>query len=176
MPDADISSFDLYAERIPHEEFKRLRREAPVSWHHEPDGPGFWAVTRWDDLVAVHRDPSTFSSEIGAVELEDLEADALDARRTMLETDPPDHTRLRRIVSRAFGRREVERGAAAARAIVRDTLDEGLEDGELDFVERVSHEVPIRVLCPILGVLRRPRSEATCASCRRRRHLSRCRP
>ncbi|MCY4630158.1 MAG: cytochrome P450, partial [bacterium] len=108
----DICSHDVYEQGLPHEAFARLRREMPVAWHDEPgDNAGFWAVTRWVDLVAVHRDHKTFSSQVGGTELEELERDpeAREARRTMLETDPPEHTRLRRMVSRNFTRRSIDR-------------------------------------------------------------------
>ena len=89
--------------------YDRLRREAPVAWINETaanghTGTGFWAVTRWDELVAVHKDWRTYSSEVGGTEIEELAADAIEARKTMLETDPPRHTRLRQLVNPAFSK------------------------------------------------------------------------
>ena len=67
-----------------------------MAWHPEPEpNAGFWAVTRYDDLVAIHMDWSTYSSEVGAVSLEELDEEQLEIRRSMLETDPPRHTKLR---------------------------------------------------------------------------------
>ena len=92
----DLVNPDNYIERVPFEWFDELRRERPVSWHDEPSGnKGFWAITRYDDLTAVHMDWQTYSSESGAVALEELDAEQLEVRKTMLEMDPPRHTELR---------------------------------------------------------------------------------
>ena len=72
-----------------------MRREAPVHWYDWEWGKGFWCITRWDDIVAVLKDWRTFSSETGATALEDLDPDQIEARKSMLDTDPPEHTRLR---------------------------------------------------------------------------------
>ena len=76
LPGVDVISHDLYAQRVPHDELARYRREAPVAWVNatamqgeQPDD-GFWLVTRHADLVAVHKDWRTFSSEIGGTEIE----------------------------------------------------------------------------------------------------------
>src|SRR5262245_28664019 len=88
LPGVDVVSHDIYAQRIPHAELRRYRHEAPVAWVNEPaplgDGEGFWLITRHADLVAVHKDWRTFSSEVGGTELETLAPDALRARQTML--------------------------------------------------------------------------------------------
>ena len=158
----DILSHDVYEAGIPHEAFGRLRRETPVAWHPEPEpNAGFWAVTRWADLVAVHRDHETFSSQVGGTELEELERDpeAREARRTMLETEPPEHTRLRRIVSRNLTRRSMDRWADDARELTGRILDEALEGAggngagaEVDFVSAVARPLPILMISRILGV------------------------
>ena len=93
---------------FPFEWFDELRRERPVSWHDEPGGnKGFWAVTRYDDLTAVHMDWQTYSSETGAVALEELDDEQLEVRKTMLEMDPPRHTELRKICTKKFSGRGV---------------------------------------------------------------------
>jgi cytochrome P450 len=158
----DILGHDVYEQAIPHEAFARLRREMPVAWHAEPEpNAGFWAVTRWADLVAVHRDHETFSSQVGGTELEELERDpeAREARRTMLETDPPEHTRLRRMVSRNFTRRSIDRWADDARELMGRILDEALEaagsngsGAEVEFVGAVARRLPILMISRILGV------------------------
>src|SRR5205807_2361497 len=80
---------DAFAERVPHETFKLLRDEAPVHWYDWEHGRGFWCITRYDDVVAVMKDWRTFSSETGATALEDLDPDQIEARKSMLDTDPP---------------------------------------------------------------------------------------
>ncbi|MCE2531345.1 MAG: cytochrome P450 [Acidimicrobiia bacterium] len=156
----DVCSHDVYEQGLPHEAFARLRREMPVAWHDEPgDNAGFWAVTRWADLVAVHRDHETFSSQVGGTELEELERDpeAREARRTMLETDPPEHTRLRRMVSRNFTRRSIDRWTDDAREIMARVLNEALHGAngagaEVEFVSAVARGLPILMISRILGV------------------------
>jgi cytochrome P450 len=111
--EAELSGIDLvdpdnYVERVPFEWFDELRRRAPVVWHEESEpNQGFWAVTRFDDLVRVHMDWETYSSERGAVALEELDEEQLSIRKSMLETDPPRHRELRNICNRRFSARGV---------------------------------------------------------------------
>ncbi|MQY02691.1 cytochrome P450 [Actinomadura macrotermitis] len=148
----DLTDNDRYAEAVPYADFDLLRREDPVHWHPERDGPGFWAVTRHDDVVAVSRDTAVYSSQFGATALEDLAPDALAARRSMIDTDPPEHTRLRRLLTADFTRRQVAGYGDRVRDTVRAVLDTALPHTTFDLVERVATAIPIRVLCQILGV------------------------
>ena len=77
----DLADHDAFLEAVPHEWFRTLRREAPVHFNPEPDGPGFYAVTRYADIREVHRNVEIFSSEIGGTSLEDLDAEQLEARK-----------------------------------------------------------------------------------------------
>jgi cytochrome P450 len=149
----DIVRHDVYAAGVPHEAFAWLRHHAPVAWTDDPlHGGGFWSVTRYDDLVAVHKDWKTYSSEVGGTEMEDLAPDARDARRTMLETDPPRHTRLRQLVNPAFSRATVETYAARAAATVDGVVRDAVARREVELVHDVARELPIRLLCHILGL------------------------
>ncbi len=149
----DLVDPDGYVERIPFEWFDLLRREQPVSWHEEPPpNHGFWAVTRYDDLVAVHMDWEGFSSEVGAVALEELDGEQLRIRKTMLETDPPRHRELRNICNKRFSARAVGRYEDFIRQVARGVLDRALEQEEFDFVSEISRELPIRFLCAIFTV------------------------
>jgi cytochrome P450 len=143
---------DAFTHGIPHGLFRWLRDNDPVRWYDWPHGRGYWAVTRHDDLVAVHKDTATFSSETGATALEDLEADAIEARKSMLDTDPPRHTRLRALVNRGFTPRAVAAYTDLLRELTDHILDRALRRGEFDFVDDVASVLPIRVLCEILGV------------------------
>jgi cytochrome P450 len=143
---------DAFAEGIPHEMFRWLRTNDAVRWYDWPHGRGYWAVTRHDDLVAVHKDTATYSSETGATALEDLEQDAIEARKSMLDTDPPRHTRLRALVNRGFTPRAVAAYESLLRDLTTHILDRALAQGEFDFVDAVAAVLPIRVLCEILGV------------------------
>ena len=149
----DIASHEVYAKGIPHEEFALLRRHDPVHWHPwEWETGGFWAVTKFEDVVAVSKDAKTFSSAVGFINLWDLDEEAREARRSMLETDPPAHTRLRRIVSSAFTPRQVREYERPTREITRRLLDAALDRGDVDWVEAVSAPLPINVFVSILGI------------------------
>ena len=156
--DIDLSKIDLvnpdnYVERVPFEWFDYLRREHPVFWHEEPAGnKGFWAVTRYDDLVAIHMDWLNYSSEKGAVSLEELDEEQLAIRRSMLETDPPRHRALRNICNRRFSARGVGAYEDFIRKVAGKVLDRALEKEEFDFVLEISKELPIRFLCAIFTV------------------------
>ncbi len=158
VPELDILGHDVYAQRIPHAEYAEYRQRAPVAWVNETaenrhNGTGFWAVTRWDDLVEVHKDWRRFSSQIGGTEIEELEPDANVARRTMLETDPPRHTRLRQLVNPTFSKTTVSTYREHAVALVESVLDEAVAStGPIDAVAAIARELPIRMLTGLLGV------------------------
>jgi cytochrome P450 len=141
---------DGFAERVPHETFALLRHEAPVWWYDWPHGQGFWCVTRHADVVAVSRDTKTFTSEMGA-NLEDLDEEQRAARQSMLETDPPRHTRLRGLVGPPFTPRAVKAYEVALRELTAAVLDRALPLGEFDFIEEIAKQLPIRVLARLLG-------------------------
>lgn len=150
----DITDHDVFVEGVPHETFRELRDNDPVSWWDEHDGgSGFWAVTRYDDLVAVSRDVETFRSGEG-ITLEEMRPEAFEARRSMIEYDPPAHTRYRRLVSKPFSRREVYAYEHGIRLLARQVLDEALAPGvqQLDFVEKIAKQLPMRMLGRLLGV------------------------
>jgi cytochrome P450 len=156
--EAELSGIDLvdpdnYVERVPFEWFDELRRRAPVVWHEEPEpNHGFWAVTRYDDLVQVHMDWETYSSERGAVALEELDEEQIAIRRSMLETDPPRHRELRNICNRRFSARGVGAYEDFIREVAGKVLDRALEKQEFDFTTEVAKELPIRFLCAIFTV------------------------
>ncbi|MCX6519407.1 MAG: cytochrome P450 [Actinobacteria bacterium] len=151
--DADITDPDAYVNGVPYATFERLRRDDPVSWWDEHDGgKGFWAITRYDDLLAVSRQVEIFSSAQG-ITLEEMGADDFHARRNMLEYDPPEHTRYRRLVSKPFARREVYAYENAIRLLARTVVDEALAGPHtFDFVEQVAKQLPMRMLGRLLGV------------------------
>ena len=141
---------DDFAERVPHETFALLRREAPVWWYDWPHGRAFWCVTKHADVVSISRDTKTFTSEQGA-NLEDLDEEQRTARQSMLETDPPRHTRLRGLVGPPFTPRAVKAYELALRELTAAVLDRALPLGEFDFVEEIAKQLPIRVLARLLG-------------------------
>lgn len=147
---ADIVDPDVYRGGVPHATFERLRRTDPVSWWEEADGNGFWAIVRYRDIVAVNRDFKSFTSRRG-IRLEEMDEEESEARRTMMELDPPDHTKLRRLVQGGFTRRTVATYENAIRLLAQATLDEALPKGRFDFVTDVARQLPMRMLGRMLG-------------------------
>ncbi|MGY1710782.1 cytochrome P450 [Geodermatophilus sp. SYSU D00758] len=139
---------------------RRLRAEGPVTWvdepalHGQPAGPGFWLVLRHAEVEDVLRDPAMFSSWLGATQVRDA-ADLGWVRRMMLNMDPPDHSRLRRLLSRSF----TPRAVAALTAAIEATADGlvarmtgGLGEGRCDFAKDVAADLPLLTLADVLGV------------------------
>jgi len=157
LGEIDLSSHDAFVDTVPHEWFRTLRREAPVFFNPEPDGPGFYAVTRYADIRHVHRDFATYSSEAGGTSLEDLEPDQIEARKSMIDTDPPRHTELRKLIARRFTSRAVMVWEQAVRTVCDRVLTEALPKGEFDFVHEISSEIPMQVFAEILGVAQEDR-------------------
>jgi cytochrome P450 len=153
LRDVDLLDLDLFADHEPWELIDRLQRDAPIFFHPEPGGRGFWVLTKYDDVLAVVRDTKTFSSEVGgAATIEDLPADILDARRNFLEFDPPKHGRYRRLISTSFTPGAVAAYEEWLRELVRDLFDRVLPQGELDLVHELAAPIPIRVLARVLGL------------------------
>ncbi len=149
----DVASPKVYAQGVPHEALATLRRHDPVHWHPWPGTRGgFWLLTKHADVIAVGKDPKLFSSQIGHIALDDREPDALAARQSLIETDPPEHTRLRKIVSDAFTRTKVKEYEDYTRRIVSELLDNAIAKGEFDWVKEISEPVPVNVLISILGL------------------------
>ena len=151
LADVDLTDHTRFAERVPHEMFAVLRREDPVHWQEEADGRGFWAITRHADITAVAKDWRTFSSERGGTSLQDLEPEELEARKSMLDMDPPPHNALRAIVNRDFTPRAVRVFTERIRELFDGVLDEALEKGEVEFVDDVAAKLPMRVFAEMLG-------------------------
>jgi cytochrome P450 len=153
LANVDVASPRVYAEGVPHETLAALRAHDPVHWHPWPGTrDGFWLLSKHADVLAIGKDPGLFSSQIGHIALEDREPDALAARQSLIETDPPAHTRLRKLVSYAFTRSKVKEYEDYTRVIVQDHLDRAIAQGEFDWVSAISEPVPITVLISILGL------------------------
>jgi cytochrome P450 len=132
----------------PYPVFRQLRREQPVYWCA---GAGYWAITKYDDGLRIHRDPETFCSGQGMTmrggELEDVKG--VD---TLITLDPPRHTRQRQLVSRAFTPRAIADLEPRIGAIVQELLD-AVEPGQkIDFVDAIAAPLPIIVIAELLGI------------------------
>jgi len=151
-PTVDLTDLDMWARGVPYGEFARLRREAPVTWFAEaPPNSGFWSVHCHEDIVAASRDVAAFSSARG-ISFEEPTDEDMAARRTIIDTDPPEHTKLRKIVSVSFTQRAVAVYRHFVTGLTEEVLNTGLASGDFDFVDAVAKEVPIRVLARIMGL------------------------
>jgi cytochrome P450 len=146
--------YDEDIERNPYETWRRLRDEAPV---YRNDKHDFYALTRFADVEAAHRDPQTFSSARGTV----LEIMGADLSRTgqMIFLDPPEHTSLRQLVSRAFTPRRVSELEARVRELCGELLDPFVGASELDYVEDFGDHLPAMVISSLLGLPREDQRE-----------------
>jgi len=139
---------------MPREVYKYLRNEAPVYWHEDPaQGPGFWAVTRLEDLDFVSKNPRLFSSEEKSCLLNESGEEELSLMRMqMINMDPPKHLKYRRLVRSAFTPKKVDSYEARFREIAREILDRALPGGECEFVEDIASELPLIAICELMGV------------------------
>jgi cytochrome P450 len=130
-----------------------LREEDPLHWNDEPaPNHGFWSVTRHADIVNVTRDEDLFSSEVGGANLEELDEEQIEIRKSMLETDGARHWALRRLLQHQFTPRGLIGYETFLRGLTASTLDAAFAKGEFDFVREVSADFPIRVLARMLDV------------------------
>jgi cytochrome P450 len=132
----------------PYPTYHRLRAEDPV--HHSP--LGFWVLTRYDDVVAALRDPRLAKEAIAAFVAARFGAPIPALGLSMLDRDPPDHTRLRSLVSKAFTPRVVEGLRPRIQQIVDGLLAGVAEAGSMDLVEEFAYPLPVIVICEMLGV------------------------
>jgi cytochrome P450 len=149
---ADITSHDTYVDGVPRDTFRYLRDHDPVHWTEESDGGrGFWSLTKYDDVLLASRSTDIYSSRFG-IRLEDMDEEETEARRTMMEMDSPEHTKLRRLVSRPFAPRSVAEYEESVRALVVEILDSLDLSREFNFVQLVARELPMRMLGRVLGL------------------------
>ena len=147
---ADLSCHDSFIHGPPHQTFMRLRREDPVSWCEYAGGAGFWSVTRHEDVSRLLRDYALMSSAQG-IRMEDQTYEEYLARRTFQETDPPEHTRTRSVVVKAFTGPVVAKFEPQIRELCDQILDAALAKGDFDAVADVARQLPMRMLGRILG-------------------------
>jgi cytochrome P450 len=162
LSQVDFTDLDNFANGFPHEMFAVHRREAPVYWHrpteHTPDGEGFWSVASYAETLAVLKDPVTFSSvtggdrPFGGTLLQDLSI----AGQVLNMMDDPRHTQIRRLVSSGLTPRMISSVEADLRARTRRLLDAVVPGEPFDFVVDIAAELPMQMICILLGV---PESE-----------------
>lgn len=158
LGDVDLYDPDTYVAGVPHEYFALLRREAPVYEHPYPDGGRFWCITRHEDLVAINRDTQTYSSWRQSALIEKPTPENLEMlRMLMLNMDPPEHTKLRKLVNKGFTPRMIRLLWDHLREEAAAIVAAAREKGEVDFVEDVAAELPLIAIAEFLGVPREDR-------------------
>lgn len=169
----DIFTADAFADGPPHHIFDELRAHSPVHWIEEPpqirtgftcppqvvSGPGYWAVTTYEGVTHVSRHPELFSSWLRSTEIPDPlnETDLEMIRLMLLNLDPPQHSKLRRILQPTFTPASIRRLEPAAMECARQAVKRIVDRDEFDFVEEVAAEVPVTVLADLLGMPRADR-------------------
>lgn len=152
QPRVDLLDPGTFEGGQPHEFFRWLRDNAPVFWHPEPDGPGFWAVTRYKDVRTVGKNPKVFSSEPTIVIEDPPEEIDLGDHGMMLTMDPPRHTAYRKLIQREFYPRGASQYRPRIEELASQIVDKVIQDGECDLVTDVIGELPSFVTADLLGV------------------------
>ncbi len=145
-----ITDPDTYVRGVPYEELARLRRAGPVVRVDD-----FWAVLGHSEVRRVLRDPGVFSSQLGGTQIRDA-ADLAYVRRMMLNMDPPEHGRLRGLLTKAFTPRAVAKLTSQVEGWARDLVAAVADRGECDFAQ-VAADLPLRTLAGVFGVPERDR-------------------
>ena len=154
LSDIDIYDLDKWASQgPPHEEFKQLREEAPIHFNDYPGGKGFWTITKHEDISYISKNPLLFSSHRGGSNLDDYEEEDLSQiQMLMVNMDPPQHAKYRKLVSKGFTPRMVRQMEPKIRQTVTEILDRVAPMGECDFVREVAAELPLIVIADLMGV------------------------
>ncbi len=151
----DLSDPDNFNDGVPHDWFRELRSEDPVYWHGptEFDETGFWCVTRYEDLKHVSSHPGEFSSWRAGTNMFTLDDESLEMTRTlMINMDPPQHGKFRRIVSRGFTPRSIEQLTPRVHELAAAIIDDVAGRGEAEFVTDIAARLPMEVICEVMGV------------------------
>lgn len=152
MATTSLANLDLFDHGAPWELFADLRENEPVNWNDETDGGhGFWSVMKYHDIVKVLRNPDTFTSN-HFTNLEELDADQEEARRSLLDSDGTRHRALRRLLQNEFTPNNVAKYETFLRGLTATTLDSAFAKNEFDFLADVAADFPIRVLARLLDI------------------------
>jgi cytochrome P450 len=150
----DLLSPESFAAGHPFAQYRWLRENAPVHWHEEPNGKGFWAVTRFRDVWGVDRDFQTYSSE-PTIMISDPAAEAalgFGGYKMMLMMDPPQHTAYRKLIRSEFTQPVSAERTPRMNVLAKQIVDAVIDRGECDFVSQVAGEMPSYVIAELLGI------------------------
>ena len=161
-PGFDFTDPDLYSQRVPAEEFAELRRTAPVWWNPQPRGAsgfnddGYWVVTKHADVLEISRSSDLYSSQEKTAIIRHstgVTEESLGMQRLiLLNIDPPQHTKLRGIVSRGFTPRAIGNLRQVLSARAERIVQLALTEGTGDFVNDVACELPLQAIAELLGI------------------------
>ena len=160
----ELDKWETFINGQPFDIFKRLREEAPIYWHEESLDfePGFWALSKHEDIVRVSKDPMTFSSAVGGHLMTMGDPEVVDPSAVaaiignMIGMDPPDHQIYRKMVAPSFTPKAIRTLEDDMRLKIRELLENVEDKGEFNFVTEISEQLPLWVLCEMMGI---PESE-----------------
>ena len=156
----ELDQWESFIDGQPCDLFKRLRHEAPIYWHEESLDfePGFWALTKHEDIVRVSKDPLTFSSAAGGHLMSMGDPEVIDPTAVaaiignMIGMDPPDHQIYRKMVAPSFTPKAIRNLETDMRQKIRDLLENVEGKGEFNFVTEIAEQLPLWVLCEMMGI------------------------
>src|SRR5581483_2908961 len=156
----DLSATDFWALPLADraQAFAELRALDHPAFFAEPEtpfaekGPGYYALARYADVVEASKNPAVFCSGNGATSIPDLPVEFNEYFGSMINMDDPRHARLRRIVSRAFTPRMIQRFADDVASIAREIVDSLVATGPCDYVEHVATRLPLTIICRLMGI------------------------
>lgn len=156
----ELDKWESFMDGQPFDLFERLRKEAPIYWHEESLDfePGFWALTKHEDIIKVSKDPLTFSSAVGGHLMSMGDPEVVDPSAVaaiignMIGMDPPDHQVYRKMVAPSFTPKAIRNLEADMRIKVKELLDNVEGKGEFNFVTEISEQLPLWVLCEMMGI------------------------
>jgi cholest-4-en-3-one 26-monooxygenase len=154
LSDIDLYNLEQYEQALPLEQLARLRAEAPVFRHDDPELPeGFWALTRHADVEFVSRNADVFSSSEKSALISEFPQEQLEQLRLlMLNQDPPQHTRTRSLVNRGFTPRMIGQLEERIYKVCCEIIDNAVQQGEGDFVTLCAAELPLILIADLMGV------------------------
>ncbi len=156
----ELDKWETFINGQPFELFKRLREEAPIYWHEESLDyePGFWALTKHEDIIKVSKDPMTFSSAVGGHLMTMGDPEVVDPSAVaaiignMIGMDPPDHQVYRKMVAPSFTPKAIRNLEEDMRKKIQELLENVEGKGEFNFVTEISEQLPLWVLCEMMGI------------------------
>ena len=153
-PHFDLTAPETYTGGVPREIFNYLRNEEPLYWHDDPEtNTGFWAVTKQKDLDFISKNPLLFSSaQKSSLPWESDPERVILMSQQLINMDPPQHLKYRRLVRNAFTPKKVDSYESRFRQVASDIVSQAMEGGECEFVEDIAAELPLIAICELMGV------------------------